>query len=404
MYKRQGHEGEVPQVRLGDDRQNEDVIGGGGSEAVCYSPDTQADTSPVGIATNNGACSIATISGASRVSIGSSLTDDYSEHDQLQADVEAKNFRSEVSKKLFPHVQYITADMKLDSLFGEYPYQMYLLEMTGGEAEHLNHYRRRWDRNVDQVGRAIKERRGGAIQAIRKGYVGEFLYKKKEPKTNMLLTEWDSLLKKEKGADAMVPDFTELYKAWDDDAALYADIVEHLVLPARGKPEKSGYASIALMSDFDSVNFTCSLVVFVLHTVKDKEAVWREQIVTGERSKNTVAKPLYTMSGRFIAKGLGFDVRKTGEESGLTIRNQMMEELEEKWENTQRYGEVLAVVKARFDTKRKRELEGRKARELEAANRKRRAPPSVRFGKVSQAQRRKLARLLGAPITDTGEV
>lgn len=210
-------------------------------------------------------------------------------------------------------------------------------------------------------------------------------------------------LKREEGAQARVPDFAVLYKAWDQDPALFAGIVEHLVLPARGKPEKSGFASIALMSDFDSVHFTCSLVVFVLHTVKDKEAVWREQILTGERSKNTSAKPLYTISGRFMAKGLGFDVRKTWEESRLVIGNKMMEEFEQKWEDARQYGEVLTAVKARFELKRQTEMEGRRARELEAANRKRRAPTTVRFGRKSQEQQGKLARMLGQ-ITDTDEV
>lgn len=340
-----------------------------------------------------------------RTSLGSTLTEEYSMHDELQAAVEAKNFRSEITKKLFHHVQYITEDMKLESAFGGYPYQMYLLEMTGGDEALLEHYKKRWDRNMKEVGKAIKERRGSAIQAIRKGYVGEYSRRQENKCTlTTFLAEWDALLKREHGLQTGVPDFDVLYGAWDDNLEMYADIIEQLVLPARGKPEKSGFASIALMEDFDSVSFTCSLVVFVLHTVKDKEAVWREQIQTGERSKKTVAKPLYTMSGRFVAKGLGFDNRKAGEESGLVIRNQMMDEFEEKYENVQRYSEVLSAVKARFEHKRQKQLEGRRAKELEAAARKRRAPPTVKFGKVSQAKQRKLAQLFGSNFQDSWAV
>lgn len=205
--------------------------------------------------------------------------------------------------------------------------------------------------------------------------------------------EWDTRLKHENGEEACVPDSDELWRAWEEDESLFADIVEHLVLPARGKPEKSGYAHIAHMEDFDSVNFTTSLIVFVLHTVKDKEAVWREQIEAGVRSKTTSAKPLYTVSGRFCVRGMGFDNRKTGQESGLEVRNQMIEDFEEMCDDLPRYGVVLAAVKARFEEKRQKELEGRKAKELEAAARKRRGPPVVRFGKVSAAKQRKLAAL-----------
>ena len=67
--------------------------------------------------------------------------------------------------------------------------------------------------------------------------------------------------------------------------------------------------------------------------VKDKQAVWREQIGLGQKKRTTSAKPTFNVSGRFVQEGVGFS-RALGNEDGdaesaIDVYNDILEYIQE---------------------------------------------------------------------------
>ena len=173
-------------------------------------------------------------------------------------------------------------------------------DITGGDTTRAEYYQRRWDNNLGCISDAIKHRRNTAVSAISSAYSSKY---------NHTMVEWDSEIKANAADnvdDPKVPDYDILKAARIDNHPLYAEFMEKLVVPAKGKLTKGNYGIVAMMNNFNSINLTPALESFVLWVVKDKQAVWREHIGLGQKKRTTSAKPTFTVSGRFVQKGVGF--------------------------------------------------------------------------------------------------
>lgn len=86
--------------------------------------------------------------------------------------VEESNFRKEVAAALWPTYKYIPPELLLESKHMQEPYMLYVSAMAAGKPEKMGYYTSRWDKHQLQVRKAIKEHRGGKIQAMFKAFKG----------------------------------------------------------------------------------------------------------------------------------------------------------------------------------------------------------------------------------------
>lgn len=86
--------------------------------------------------------------------------------------VEESNFRKEVAAALWPTYKYIPPELLLESKHMQEPFMLYVSALAGGKLEKKGYYTSRWDKHKLQVRRAVKEHRGGRIQAMFKAFKG----------------------------------------------------------------------------------------------------------------------------------------------------------------------------------------------------------------------------------------
>ncbi|KAL3941428.1 MAG: hypothetical protein SGARI_000609 [Bacillariaceae sp.] len=273
--------------------------------------------------------------------------------------VEESNFRKEVAAALWPTYKYIPPELLLESKHMQEPYMLYVSAMAAGKPEKMGYYTSRWDKHQLQVRKAIKEHRGGKIQAMFKAF-----------------KEWDYDLKKD-DETASVPTYDELVLARTNNTELFVEFISRVVLAARGKSSETRFSALSRMESFDDQDITASTEAFALFTWSDKYDVWMEQ---------------YTKKGKFLHKaGMPFDVRQLSQEgNGAEVLNDLLEMVETQRENVVRDAVLLEAVKNHFLAKVNTRAETRRLKEMQLAQQKRKPPPSIRQGRVSGKRQRQL--------------